>query len=105
MEVVQGNEIVWSAVLAWMAAKGIEMLKASSWVPAVNFDSETLNRWVARGVALVAAFGVHMTFDSAAGTLTITGLTMLGLRDSILEYARQYMFQEVAYKKFVRKGV
>jgi hypothetical protein len=62
-----------------------------------------LNRWTSRVVAIVAAIGVHATFDSAAGVLTITGLTVVGIRDSILEYARQYMFQEVAYKKFVRQ--
>lgn len=99
---LQGNEIVWSAVLAWMSAKGIEMAKNSKLVPWINTHTEDVNRWTARIIALIAAIGVHVTFDGNAGVLTVTGLTLLGIRDSALEYARQYMFQSIAYSKFVK---
>lgn len=100
--IVHGNELVWSAVLAWVSAKGIEWMKSSRLFPAVTYTSETVNRWLARVVAVAAAIGVHTTFDSSAGVLTITGLTFIGIRDSALEVARQIMLTQIAYKKFVR---
>ena len=99
---MQGNELIYSAVLAWMSSKGLEIAKRSQLVPWLTAESETLNRWAARIVSLVAALGVHFTFDSAAGSLTITGLTLIGLRDSALEYARQRMLTSIAYSKFVK---
>jgi hypothetical protein len=100
---MQGNELVWSAVLAWFSSKAMEWAKNSKIVPWLTAESDTLNKWVARVVALVAAVGVHFTFDSTAGVLTITGLTLVGLRDSGLEYARQLMLQSIAYQKFIKK--
>lgn len=102
-EAIQGNELIWSAVLAWMSAKGIEIAKRSTLVPWLTVETEKANRWVSRLVALIAAVGVHLTFDSAAGILTITGLTYVGLRESVLEYARQVMLTQIAYKKFVKE--
>lgn len=97
------QELIWSAVVAWMAAKGIELGKRVSWLP-VGTDNETANRWVARVVALAATFGIHATFDPSAGTLLITGLSIQGVLLGVGEYAKQYMLQEIAYKKFVKNG-
>lgn len=99
---MQGNELVWSAVLAWMSAKALEWAKASKIVPWLTAETETVNRWAARIISMAAALGVHFTFDSAAGALTVTGLTYIGLRDSALEYARQRMLMSIAYAKFVK---
>jgi hypothetical protein len=98
------NELIGSAVVAWMGAKGIELVKNSKLFPWLSTETEVLNRWAARLVALVSTLGVHASFDAAAGALMITGLTFSGVGSSVLEYARQFMLQEVAYKKFVRNG-
>lgn len=95
------QELIWSAVVAWMSAKGIQLAKRLPWMP-ITFETETLNRWMARAVALVATFGLHATFDASAGVLTITGLTWSGVFLSIGDYAKQFMLQEIAYKKFIR---
>ena len=98
------QELIWSAVVAWMSAKGIQLAKQVSWLP-INTTTEVANRWIARAVALASTIGIHSQFDPQAGTLMITGLTVSGILYSIGEYAKQYMMQEVAYKKFVRPGV
>ena len=92
------QELIWSAVVAWMAAKGIELGKRVSWLP-VSADSEIANRWVARAVALASTLGIHATFDPNAWTLVID---FSGIALMVGEYAKQYMLQEVAYKKFVK---
>ena len=97
------HELIASAVIGWMSAKFIELLKRSSMFPWLSPYTETMNAWVARLVAFIAAFGVHASFDSAAGTLMITGITANGIGTGILEYARQKMFQEIAWQKFVKK--
>lgn len=96
------QELIWSAVIAWMSAKGIQVAKMLPWMP-INVTTERLNRWAARLVAMSATIGIHSTFDSTAGVLTISGLTWSGVFLSIGEYAKQFMLQEVAYKKFVRE--
>ena len=95
------QELIWSAVVAWMGAKGIEVAKRVSWLP-IDTTTETANRWVARLVALASTIGGDASFDVGAGTLMITGLTTSGIFQAIGEYAKQYALQEVAYKKFVR---
>lgn len=95
------QELIWSAVIAWMSAKTIEVGKLIPWLP-ISYTSENANRWAARLIALAATVGIHSTFDPHAGTLMITGLTSAGIFQGIGEYAKQYMMQEIAYKKFVR---
>jgi hypothetical protein len=97
------HELIGSAVTAWMAAKGIELLKRLSITPWVNYNSDIVNKWLSRVVAFFTTLGVHASFDHNAGALIITGLTFASASSLVLEYARQYMLQEVAYKKFIRE--
>lgn len=98
------QELIWSAVAAWVSSKAIEMSKYVSWLP-TGFNRETANRWVARFIAFCAMLGIHSTFDHANGTLIISGLTMPGIFTAAGEYAKQYMLQEIAYKKFIKGDV
>lgn len=98
------QEFMSSAVVAWMAAKTIEFAKMRLTFIPLDETTERLNYWAARLVALLTAIGIHSSFDPSAGTLTITGLTVGGVFSAMLEYARQLLFQEIAYKKFVRKS-
>lgn len=96
------QELIGSAVIAWMVAKGIEIAKGLSWLP-LDATTERLNWWAARGLAAATAVGIHFTFDPQAGSLVITGLTLAGIGHAVLEYAKQLFLQEVAYKKFIRE--
>lgn len=98
------QELIWSAVIAWMSAKGIEALKVLPFFPWLTANTERINRWVARLVAFCATLGIHSTFDRESGRLIIDGLTYSGVFIAVGEYAKQYMMQEVAYKKFIRNG-
>lgn len=95
------QELVWSAVVAWMTSKGIEIAKRVEWLP-IDATTEKLNWFVARLAAVITAVGVHASFDPQAGVLMVTGLTPFGIFQALLEYAKQLMFQEVAYKKFIK---
>lgn len=97
------QELIWSAVIAWMSSKGIEILKRIPGVP-MDVNTDRINWLVARVVAVAATIGIHSTFDGAAGTLTITGLTWSGIFLAIGVYAKQLLLQEIAYKKFIRNG-
>lgn len=97
-----GNEFILSGVIAWWTARIIEKAKQSNLVPWLTVNSERVNGWVAIVTAGIAAVGVHATFDQTAGVLTITGLTAAGLWNAAMEYARQYMLQQIAYKKLVK---
>lgn len=96
------DELIWSAVVAWMTAKALEIAKTRLAFVPLDATTERLNYWASRVLAAVAAVGVHASFDADAGVLTITGLTVSGLFGATLEYARQLMFQEIAWKKFIK---
>ena len=97
------QELIWSAVVAWMASKGFERAKSIAWLP-VDFTTERLNLWASRLIALAAAVGLHATFNPDAGTLIIDGLTVGGIMGAIGEYAKQLMLQQIFYKKVVKGG-
>lgn len=96
------QELIWSAVVAWMSSRAIEIGKNISWLPLKPYAS-AWNAWASRFIAAVAALGIHSSFDGATGTLTITGLTLIGVFHSVGEYAKQKMLQEVAYRFFTNK--
>ena len=98
--IMNEQELIWSAVLAWVGSKSIQFAKNIKWLP-MDANTATLNKWVARAVALFTAIGIHSTFDPEAGTLMISGLSSWGIFQAIGEYAKQFMMQEIAYKKFV----
>lgn len=84
-----------------MTSKAIEIAKRIKWLP-IDATTDKLNWFVARTAALVAAIGVHASFDPQAGVLMVTGLTPFGIFTAMLEYAKQLMLQEVAYSKFIK---
>lgn len=96
------QELTWSAVIAWMSSKAIEMAKNSPWFPWLSHYSDTASKWVSRGIALAATIGIHATFDGQSGDLTIHGLNAANILLLVGEYAKQMMFQQGAYRFFVK---
>lgn len=94
--------LVYSGVIAYICSAAIEWLKQQKWFPFLTMESSTLNRWVARLVAALSVVGIHATFNATEGTLLLSGLTGAGLLTAALEFFRQYLFQQVAYRKLVK---
>lgn len=80
----------------------VEWLKGQTWFPFASVGNARLNRAFAMATALVAAFGLHATFDSNVGVLTITGLTASNIVHSIWAWIQQYAIQQFMYKGIVK---
>jgi len=88
--------------VAYIAAALIEWLKKQSWFPFVNVDTSKLNRVFAAAVALLATVGITTTFDSEAGVLTLSGLTLGNIAQSVWIWITQYALQQGAYKGLIK---
>ena len=96
---VLASQITASAVIVWL----MQQLKNAKWFPAITHQTGRLNRIVAVILAAGAAIGIHATFDQAAGTLMITGLTATGLAHGAWMWLKSFALQEIIYQGAVNK--
>lgn len=87
------SQLTSSAVVIY----AIELLKNTGWVTWITADTKTLNRWLAVFGSLLAAVGIHYSYDATAGALVITGLTTTGLLHGTWHWAQQYAITQLAY--------
>ena len=88
------TQLTASAVVVW----AIQYLKAAGWFKFMSDDSGKINRTVSALLALGTAAGIHLTFDSGAGVLTITGITIANGLHFLWASAQQFVGQEVLYE-------
>lgn len=99
------TELITSQITAGYAAAAlIEWLKHRSWFPFASVDNARLNRALAMITSFVTAIGLHFTFDSQAGVLTITGLTLVNVAHTVWAWVQQYALQQAAYKGLIKNG-
>jgi hypothetical protein len=93
----------WSLVWAFFSASALEWLKRK---PALTLITETSAFWAQRvlGIllAIAATLGIQWTFDSAAGTLVVTGLTIGSVTALALETVKTWVYQEITYRVAIR---
>lgn len=84
--------------LALLVPYALQWLKGQKWFPLVKYTTDNLNRLVAAVAAFIAGFGIAINFDDAAGTLTVTGLTLAGLWTGAQHAVQQFLMQHTVYK-------
>ena len=97
------NELITSQLTAGYATAAlIQWLKGQSWFPFCNDDTAALNRATSMVMSVVAAIGLHLTFDSTAGVLTVTGLTLTNMLHAAWASVQQYAITQAAYKGIIK---
>lgn len=94
------NQVLISAVGVWV----LERLKRASWFPWVTAQSDRAQRWAAVLIALVATAGIQVTFESDAGVLTVTGLTLTNVAHFASRALKTFVFQELIYRSGVKQS-
>lgn len=94
---LMGAQVTASAVIVYL----IQLLKGAKWFPWLDDGAKKVNRFIAIVLAGVGAVGIHTQFDSEAGILTITGLTVAGIVHGAGEWIRAVVFQELIYRGVV----
>lgn len=101
-ESLVSTQLTASAVVVWV----IQYLKGAGWLKFMTCDTGKLNRAVSAIFALLTAAGIHTTFDSTAGVLTVTGITLVNGVHLVWAAAQQFVGQEIIYEMVYhpRKG-
>ena len=100
------TELITSQLTAGYACAALmEWLKKQSWFPFATVDNARLNRAFAMALAFATAVGLHFTFDSEAGVLTITGLTLANILHTGWAWIQQYALQQAAFRGLIKNGV
>ncbi len=97
-----GSEIVSTITASAMAVSIVQWLKNTKLVPFMDQHTAGINRIVGWVFATISAFGLHYTYDSATGTLTLTGLTVAALSHSIWDVVKSYAFQKLIYAGVIK---
>jgi hypothetical protein len=99
-----GNETVMSFVWAYAGAALLQWWKKN---PRLALMTEDASKWARRRVAIItsilAAIGVHASFDAATGILTISGLLLPGIWQALGDAVRQFTFQQFIYRSAIER--
>ena len=87
----------WGFCFSIIVNEFMKRLKKSAIVPWMTAGTGRVNAAVAAVLAAVSAAGIHTEFDSAAGSLLITGLTVTSLLHFGGEWVRQWTLQHFVY--------
>lgn len=97
-ESIVSTQLTSSAVVVWL----IQYLKSAGWLRFMTDDTGKINRAVSAVLALLTAAGIHITFDSTAGILTIAGITLANGLHFAWAAAQQFVGQEIIYEMVYR---
>lgn len=98
MEDILGTQVAASAIIVWI----IQKLKGAKWVPFITQDSGALNRIIAVLGAAATTAGIHFSFDTTGGVLTVTGVTLMNVGIFAWDILRSTIFQEIIYRSSVK---
>lgn len=93
-----------SETLSWMLALSVvanglmRWIKGSAWFPQIKAGAGKINIVIAAILAGATSLGIHTEFDTAAGTLLITGLQVASVTHFAGEWLRQYAIQHLTYR-------
>lgn len=101
----QANESVMSFVWAYAGAALLQWWKNN---PRLALMTEDATKWARRRIAIVtsvlAAIGVHASFDAGAGVLTVSGLLLPGIWTALGDAIRQFTFQQFIYRAAIERN-
>jgi len=78
----------------------MQWFKNSKYFPWLTTETAKLNRAVAVILAGAAAVGVHTQFSG--GTLTITGLSVMGILGLAWEWLKSFVYQQLIFQTAVK---
>ena len=89
-----------SGFVAWI----IEQMKKSQWkgLSWINANTPWVTRIVAAIGAALSAAGIHYTWNSTAGTLMITGLSLTAVVSGLWQVAISYLLQHGWYRAAIQ---
>lgn len=101
----QSNEMISSQLGgAMLLAYLLQWAKNSKLIPFVTHHTKVINYALTGAMSLIAAVGIHYTFDPNTGAFAITG-TVAGLVHGTWEWAKQWAFQQASATMITTKSI
>jgi hypothetical protein len=91
------SELPANGLVTLFVVPTLQWLKRSQ---AVTWVNQRTAFPISVGIAALGAVGIHFSYDSSAGALTITGLTVSGLIGGIMEWAKQIAAQHWGHRVY-----
>jgi hypothetical protein len=91
-------QVVVSAVIVYV----LQLAKKSPLVPWMTCETDTINRVVAVLAALCSSLGIHFSFNAAAGTLVIAGLSLANIGGFAWHWLTAFVSQQLIFQGTVR---
>jgi hypothetical protein len=98
---MEGQMIVDQLTTGALVVYALEYLKRSRLVPWITTDTKGLNRFLAALGAAAGTAGIHFQFDTAGGTLQITGLLLPNLMTFAWQFLQQWVCTQAIYAGLV----
>jgi hypothetical protein len=86
------SQLAGAALMAYV----LQWVKRSRLFPWVSEHTVGIQRALTAVTSLLAAIGIHYSFDSTAGVITITGIHAASIAAGLWEWAKQWAFQQGA---------
>lgn len=91
-------QVVVSAVVVYL----LQLAKKSQLVPWMTAETGTINRVVAVLAALCSSLGIHFSFNAAAGTLLIAGLSIANVGGFAWHWLTAFVSQQLIFQTAVQ---
>jgi len=105
---MDSNIVMTQITLSTLLSGVLAYLKAKAWIPWFSKHSATINHLFLLASSAGTAIGVHAVWNHEAGSLTITGLSLITIAHGIWEWAKswsmQYLIQRGAFGPVATPG-
>lgn len=91
-------QVVVSAVVVYL----LQLAKKSQLIPWMTAETGTINRVVAVLAALCSSLGIHFSFNAAAGTLVIAGLSLAAVGGFAWHWLTAFVSQQLIFQTAVQ---
>lgn len=99
-ENVLATQVTAGAVIAYF----VNYLKGSKYFPWITEETKVVSRFISAVLAAGTAVGVHTVWSPESHTLTITGLTAVGIAGALWAFSKQYAIQHLTSKVMYPNG-
>lgn len=95
----------WGASLVWafLSSSLLEWMKRKPWISVISVNTARYTqRIIGILLALATSLGVHASFETTTGVLTVTGLLWPSVATAVWETVRQFVLTEITYRTAVK---
>lgn len=92
------NIVVSQVAVAAASVAAINWLKSSPYFPWITQEKANLLRILAVISSGIGTLGISYTWDPAAHSLTLTGLSLAGMFTGFIAWSKSFFLQEVTYQ-------